>query len=198
MATPSALVLMHMQNDVIDPAGHIARNGNAAEVERRGLLTTTGQLLGRARQAGLTVVHIGSAYAPGSEMLCRNVPLFAHHADDKRMLIGTWPADFHPAVAPVAGEHVIHHFGVVGFEGTPLAKIFTVHGVESFLLAGVSTHMAVLATTFSAADRGYAVTVVEDCCAAATPELHETAMQTICLFARVTSSEEAVQPVAVR
>ena len=54
----------------------------------------------------------------------------------------------------------------------------------------MSTHYAVLATTFSAADRGYSVTVVEDCCAAATADLHESAMATIRNFAQVTTSAE--------
>jgi nicotinamidase-related amidase len=182
-----ALVLMHLQNEVIDPDGAIARKGNAAEMQRRGTIGRLQALLSAARAAGLTVIHIGSGYGPGSEGLCRNVPLFAHHADDRQMMIGTWAAEFHPAVGPVDGEIAFYHFGVVGFEGTPLAKILTVRGITEFFLAGVSTHYAVLATTFSAADRGYRVTVVEDCCAAASAELHDGAMATIRNFATVTT-----------
>jgi nicotinamidase-related amidase len=188
MEQPSALVLMHLQNDVIDPDGEIGRRGNAVEVERRGLIANTRALLRAARQAGMTVVHIGSGYEPGSEGLCANVPLFAHHAQDRRATIGTWAAAFHPDLAPEGDDISFYHFGVVGFEGTPLAKILGVRGITRFYLAGVSTHYAILATTFSAADRGYAVTVVEDCCAAATPELHDAAMVTIANFARTATA----------
>jgi nicotinamidase-related amidase len=189
----SALVLMHLQNDVIDPDGMIGRHGNASEMARRGVIDNLRALLAAARAAGCTVVHIGSGYAPGSEGLCRNVPLFAHHGDDRRMLIGTWAADFHPEVAPEGEDISFYHFGVVGFEGTPLAKILSVRGINHFYLAGVSTHFAVLATTFSAADRGYYVTVVEDCCAAASADKHDTALETIACFAQVVSTSEVTK-----
>jgi nicotinamidase-related amidase len=192
MEPGSALVLMHLQNDVIDPTGVVGQGGNAAEVARRGVIGHTRSLLAAARRAGLSVVHIGSGYAPGSEGLGRNVPLFAHHAEDKRRMIGSWAADFHPEVAPAGDDISFYHFGVVGFEGTPLAKILAVRGVNRIYLAGVSTHLAVLATTFSGADRGYFVEVVEDCCASALPEQHDSALQTIRLFGRVTNSVEVV------
>jgi nicotinamidase-related amidase len=192
MTPTSAVVLMHLQNDVIDPAGTVGRHGNAAEVARRDVLARTAALLAAARSAAVPVAHVGAAYTPATAGGARNVPLFAHHEHDGRRFIGSWAADFHPAVAPVAGDIVHHHFGVIAFEGTTLSRDLTQRGVNHLYLAGVSTHIAVLATTFAATDRGYYVSVVDDCCAAATPELHDTALQTLRLFAEITTSDAAV------
>jgi nicotinamidase-related amidase len=192
-----AVVLLHMQNDVLDPAGAVGRLGNAVEVERRGVLQRTASLLDAARRAGLTVIHVGSGYQQGSQGLARNVPLFAHHEHDGERFIGTWPAEFHPEVAPSGADISLYHFGVVAFEGTPLGRILTVGGINRLYLAGVSTHLAVLATTFAAVDRGYYVTVVEDCCASSPSELHENALETLRLFAKIETSDSVIDGLGV-
>jgi len=189
----SAVVLLHMQNDVLDPEGAVGRHGNAAEVLRREVLPNTAALLSAAREAGILVIHIGSGYMPGGQGAGRNVPLFAHHEHDGERFIGTWPAEFHPAVAPTGDDVALYHFGVVGFEGTALARLLTTRGVNHLYIAGVSTHLAVLATTFSAVDRGYYVSIVDDCCAASPGELHTSALGTLRLFATIESSAAVIE-----
>jgi nicotinamidase-related amidase len=74
--------------------------------------------------------------------------------------------------APVDGEIVLHKHTLSPFNSTALDQLLHNLDVDTLVIAGVLTNVAVETTVRDAADRGYNVILVSDACAALTPEDH--------------------------
>jgi nicotinamidase-related amidase len=79
---------------------------------------------------------------------------------------GTDGVEIHPLVEPEGGETVIDKDMPNGFVGTGLEDRLRTDGIEELVVAGMMSSMCVDATVRAAADLGFAVTVVQDACAA--------------------------------
>lgn len=108
---------------------------------------------------------------------------------------GSREADFLECVAPIVekDEIVINKTASGVFSSTNLHYILKNLGIESLFIVGVYTNECVETTVRDACDLGYLVTVVEDCCATVTPELHEASLATLRdRYARIITTEEAI------
>lgn len=105
-------------------------------------------LLGKARAAGATVIHVQHDSGPGSPY-------------DVTAAIG----QIHHRVQPVEGEAVVTKPAPNSFHGTNLAELLEAAGNGQVVVAGFMTHMCVTFTSEGAFLRGYDVTVVADACA---------------------------------
>jgi len=82
--------------------------------------------------------------------------------------------------------------GIGAFAATPIGGLLPPPDGTRVYIAGVSTRLVVEAAVFEFTDRGYAVSVVEDCCAAASPQAHADAVKTLALFAAIESADEVI------
>lgn len=109
---------------------------------------------------------------------------------------GSREADFIESVAP-DDEHdeiVINKTASGVFSSTNVHYVLKNLGVESLYVVGVYTNECVETTVRDACDLGYLVTVVEDCCATVTPELHNASLATLRdRYARVTTLDEVLK-----
>jgi nicotinamidase-related amidase len=183
------VTVFNMQNEIVHPDGHIGARGNAAVVAERGVLASTAALLATARRHGIGVFYIGSGYDETYEGLNRSVPLFAENEPERRLQVGSWGAQFHAEVAPQDGDTVLYRPGLGSFATNPIGQLLPPPDDTYVYIAGVSTRLVVEAAVFEFTDRGYAVSVVEDCCAAASPQAHAEAIKTLGLFAEIESSD---------
>jgi nicotinamidase-related amidase len=85
-------------------------------------------------------------------------------------------------IAPVAGDIVVRKIRVGAFSTTDLDAQLRARGVDTLLLAGISTSGVVLSTVRDAADRDYRVVVLED--GSADPEADVHAFLTQQIFPR--------------
>jgi len=106
-------------------------------------LDAASDLLGKAREAGATVIHVQHDGGIGS-------------AYDIREDIGA----IHERVAPIEGEAVVVKRAPNSFVGTELGELVDAAGHEDVVIAGFMTHMCVNYTTEGAFLRGNRVTVV--------------------------------------
>jgi nicotinamidase-related amidase len=91
------------------------------------------------------------------------------------------------------GEVVLRKTTVGAFASCGIDVALRSSGVQQLYVCGVSTNMCVDTTAREAADRGYAVTLLEDACGAAKPEFHEAAIASFQrLFGRVLGVKEAI------
>ncbi|MEM1343015.1 MAG: isochorismatase family cysteine hydrolase [Pseudomonadota bacterium] len=106
---------------------------------------------------------------------------------------GSWEAQVIEAVGPEGDEIVIPKTSSGIFNSTNLDYVLRNLGIEYLIVYGVCTDQCVEGTVRDAADRGYYVTLVEDCCATYAHANHAhsiTAMDGH--FARVRSSSEMI------
>ncbi|MDA0275033.1 MAG: cysteine hydrolase [Proteobacteria bacterium] len=98
---------------------------------------------------------------------------------------------------PVRGEAVVNKTSNGAFATSGIDSVLRAWNCDQLYLLGVSTNMCVDTTAREAADRGYAVTLVEDACGTTQPMLHEAAMINFQrLFGRVRSTEQVLAELA--
>jgi nicotinamidase-related amidase len=84
-----------------------------------------------------------------------------------------------PELAPSADEIVITKTTDSALTGTNLRLILHNMGIRNVIAAGIFTDQCVSSTVRSLADESFDVVVIEDCCAAATMELHHQELEII-------------------
>ena len=175
----TALVIIDMQRDFLEPGGFGAALGN--DVAR--LQVAVGpcrQVLAAARRAGLLVIHTREGHRPD---LSDAPPLKVERGDPAlrigapgpmgRILIRGEPGhDIIPELYPTAGEPVVDKPGKGAFCRTDLELMLRSRNIETLLVCGVTTEVCVNTTVREANDRGFRCIVLADCCASYVPEFH--------------------------
>jgi nicotinamidase-related amidase len=119
------------------------------------------ELLAAARAAHVPIVHTNVQYQPGGRdggVFFRKVPALAcFEAGAHPDLVA-----FAEGLEPVAGETVITKQYASAFFGTSLASTLTAMGVDTVLIAGVSTSGCVRATAVDACQHGFVPLVVRE------------------------------------
>jgi nicotinamidase-related amidase len=182
----TALVIIDMQRDFVEPGGFGAALGNDVSLVRRAIAPTQ-RLLAAARAAGLLVIHTREGHRPDLADLPPSKKArgrFATGIGDRgpmgRILVrGEAGHDIIPELAPLAGEPVIDKPGKGAFFATDLEAILRHRGIERLLVAGVTTEVCVSTTVREANDRGYDCLVLADCVASYFPEFHASALDMI-------------------
>lgn len=108
---------------------------------------------------------------------------------------GSHEAEFVESVAPLVGgdEIVINKTASGVFSSTNVHYVLKNLGIESLFVVGVYTNECVETTVRDACDLGYLVTIIEDCCATVTPELHQASLATLRdRYARIMTHQEAI------
>jgi len=94
-------------------------------------------------------------------------------------------------LAPVGDEITVEKTTDSALTGTNLRLILRNMGITDVIVAGIFTDQCVSSTVRSLADESFGVVVVEDCCAAATMELHEAELRIInMIYCHVASRDE--------
>ncbi len=173
----TAVVVIDMQRDFLDPGGFGAALGNDV-TPLRAIVPTVAALLGLARARRFTVIHTRESHAPdlsdcppakrrqGKPGLRIGDP-----GPMGRILVRGEPGNqIVPELAPLDGEWVIDKPGKGMFHGTGLDGRLREAGIESLLFAGVTTEVCVQTSMREACDRGYRCLLVEDATESYFPE----------------------------
>lgn len=181
----TALVVIDMQRDFVEPRGFGEALGNDVSLLRRAIEPCS-RLLNAARQAGLFVVHTREGHRPDlsncpAAKLTRGGKTFiGQQGSMGRILIQGEPGhDIIPELYPQAGEPIIDKPGKGAFYATDLQLILQARGIRSLIICGVTTEVCVQTTAREANDRGFEVLIPEDCCASYFPEFHRAALEMI-------------------
>lgn len=205
----TALVIIDMQRDFLEPGGFGAALGNDVALLAAAVLPCKAMLAG-ARAAGMLVIHTREGHrpdlsdAPPAKVL-RGDPAMRIGAAGPmgRILIrGEAGHDIVPALAPLPGEPVIDKPGKGAFYQTDLDLMLRNRGIETLLVAGVTTEVCVHTTVREANDRGYRCVVLGDACASYFPEFHKMGLAMIAaqggIFGWVSSTDAVLAALAAR
>ena len=188
----TALLAMDFENDLVHEDGAFKDFGFAAMVKANDVLGKTARLLDAARRSGVKVIYVSVKFRPGHPEAPKSAGLFQAVVQANALVEGTWGAAIHDAVAPREGEPVVTKRAVSAFAGSDLANLLSISGITTLLLAGVATNFVVEGTAREATDRGYDVVIVGDCCASASQEVHDAALNTSLPFLTTISNLDEV------
>ncbi|MEP6563497.1 MAG: cysteine hydrolase family protein [Mesorhizobium sp.] len=108
------------------------------------------------------------------------------------------PSQLVAELQPVGDEIVVTKTTDSALTGTNLRLILHNLGIRNVICCGIFTDQCVSSTVRSLADESYAVIVLEDCCAAATDELHRKELEIInMIYCHVMSSGELCKIMAL-
>jgi len=98
-----------------------------------------------------------------------------------------------PELAPQSDEIVVTKTTDSALTGTNLRMLLHNMSIKDVVVAGIFTDQCVSSTVRSLVDESFGVVVVEDCCAAATMELHRYELEIInMIYCHVVQLEEAL------
>jgi nicotinamidase-related amidase len=167
----TALIVVDMQNDFVDPRGSLCVSS------ARATLPAIARLRDFARAHGLAVVYTQDW----------------HWADDPEFALwgahaigGTWGAEIVPELAPDASDLVIRKLRYDAFYGTSLDHELRQRRIRSLIVTGTVSNICVLHTAGSAALRWLEIIVPIDAVSALTEFDQQAAFRQIAFLYRGT------------
>ena len=182
----TALVVIDMQRDFIEPGGFGAALGNDV-TPLAAIIPAVQQLLDIARQAGLLVIHTRESHLPDLSD-CPPAKRAGGPAGMQigdvgpmgRILVRGEPGNqILEAVAPLAGEWVIDKPGKGMFYATDLHERLQQQGIDSLIFAGVTTEVCVQTSMREANDRGYRCLLIDEATESYFPEFKQATLAMI-------------------
>jgi biuret amidohydrolase len=185
-AGQTALVIIDMQRDFIEPGGFGASLGNDVSL-LQAAVEPTRTLLDAWRARGWPVVHTRESHAadlsdcpPAKRQRGTPSLRIGDVGTMGRLLVRGEPGcEIVAALAPMPGEIVIDKPGKGAFHATPLQAELQARGVTHLVFAGVTTEVCVQTTMREANDRGYDCLVVEEATASYFPQFKAAAIEMI-------------------
>jgi nicotinamidase-related amidase len=185
----AAIVVIDFQHDIVGTGGAFAHLFHT-EVKRTNLIPTATRLLGEARAAGVKIVYSTGTFQPGHPELVPNIPPLSQVAQYGCLVDGTAGAAIIDAVAPRRDDVVLNHHRVSGFHGTDLDVVLRGAGIDTVVLAGVATNVAVESTVRASADLGYRTLVVSDACSTTSETAHNASLASMAMLGEVVTTDD--------
>ena len=191
--TRTALLVIDIQNTYLEVAP------DAVEAERwapfrermnKTVIPNTAKLIAHCRKHGVEVIfaRIACLKSDGRDRsLSQKKPGFNYlllpkEREDSQLV---------PELTPDAEDIVVIKTTDSALTGTNLRLVLRNMEISDVMVAGIFTDQCVSSTVRSLADESFGVVVVEDCCAAATDELHLNELKSInMIYCHVEQSED--------
>jgi biuret amidohydrolase len=201
----AALLIIDMQRDFCDPRGYMGSRGDDV-MAAQALIPRILAVREAARAAGMKVLYTREGHRRdlGDLPSCKRAKTRRAGAEIGsegslgRLLVRGEPGwEIVPELEPDRDEAVIDKPGTGAFYATDLQHMLVTQGIAHLVLVGVTTGVCVSTTAREAADRGFNVLVVGDCCAEPDPRTHAIALELLVVeggyIAAVSQSDALLQ-----
>jgi len=189
----AALIVNEMQNGIANPA--YVDTPLAGQVTARGTVARINLLTAAFRAAGAPVIFATiSARTPDWDGFLVNCALAARIKRTGQLVAGTAGGAIHHDLVVEPSDIVSHRsHGMAPFTGTTLDATLRGYRIDTVVLSGVSTNIALPGAATEAVALGYSVVLAEDCTAGATPQTHQFQISHhLPLLATITNAESLI------
>lgn len=186
----TALLLIDCQRDFGAPDGEMARRGSDMTAPQAAL-RNAGILVDAARAAGVAVIFVRLITNPAAESdVIREARSRQGEEGPDLCVEGSRGADF-IGPQPLPGELVITKKRYSAFVHTGLAGMLHARGVDTLVLAGLTTECCVASSAWDGFEQDFHVFIAEDACAAYDDSLHRHTVRALKLSgARIVAAAE--------
>ncbi|WP_284176735.1 isochorismatase family cysteine hydrolase [Rhabdaerophilum sp. SD176] len=186
----AGLLLVDLQNDFLDPKGAYGRAGQGA-AEIAALPARLAPLAEAFRRNGAPVLATQFTLVPGRG----GEPIISPHLKQLRPFLakgdfapGSWGQRTVDALQPV--DIAVEKVAYSAFYMSRLEWVLRKTGISQLVVAGIVTNGGVASTVREAHVRDIDAIVLEDGCAAFSPETHRTAIEALRPVARIATIAE--------
>jgi len=189
----AALLISECQPAIIDPNIAMFR-GLAEAVESRGMLARINNLAACCRDMNVPIIHCIIRISAQEDDFRGASPLQLIMRRNMLLKVDSPASAIHPSVDVQPGDIISERSeGITAFHGSDLESTLRRLCVDTAILTGVSTNIALVGMSIEAVNRGFGVVIPEDCTAGATPETHAHAINhTLPALARITESAAVI------
>jgi nicotinamidase-related amidase len=189
----TAVVIIDMQVDFGSPDGALGAYVDMSVVEPA--LAAAQALAGSARAAGVPVVFVGLFTSPETDSPAWSERMRRRGGDPETdaalCRAGQVGSDFY-GPKPLPGELVVAKTRYSGFAGTDLDARLKALGVDTLVVAGLTTECCVDSTVRDAFGLDYHVFVAADACAAYEADIHAVSLKVMELNSAILTDTDAV------
>ena len=178
-----AIVAVDFQQAFCDPQFATGRSAHIA-----GAVKNAKVLLDAGRAAGIPIVHTAVAWSHDDEFTNWKVPSL------RDIELGSYAAEIVPSLWGEGDIYLVKRYPSAFF-GTDLSTVLRNRGVDTVLIAGVTTSGCVRASIIDSFSNGFrTIVVVEDACGDQEPTAHADNMRDVeRRYADLTSAESAAK-----
>jgi nicotinamidase-related amidase len=184
-----ALIALHFQNDICHRQGRIPfslqRDTNGAV----DFIDASKRALEAARRAQWFIAHMHIVFAEDYGNLPRNCRLFERTEALGALKNGSWGAAAFAGFEPANGEFLVTGAANSAFRNTGLETLLRDHAVERVNVMGLATQFSVEHTARDAADMGFFVRLLADCCVSGDMDAHRASLHTLKMLAEIVTSD---------
>jgi ureidoacrylate peracid hydrolase len=193
----TALILVDFQYPFVNPNGGNYR-AVKDELEKKQMLDRTVELVKKARELGVWVIHVTEGYSNDYKELDPTNPGGFHRG---QILRQAWKAGapetaYYPPLVPGPGDKDLFlppRIQTSAFGGTGLDQVLRSRGIRNIAVAGFTTDVCDYATVTNGYDLGYHVYALKDAMVGYFPEQSEMMIKnTYPMWSKVLGNDEFV------
>ncbi len=186
----AALILIDFINEIVDEKGKLAGKGYPAFVKAHGTFESVNAAIAKARAKNVPVIFMRVGFSSDYREWPESSPLFGAAKKFGALQLGTWATEIHESLNKADADFLVTKHRVSAFYATSLEEILRTLKVDTVLLGGIATDLAVQSAAREAHDRDYRVVVLEDLCGAGSEEDHTQALRLLAKVATVAKSND--------
>jgi len=174
----TAVLVIDIQVDFAAPDGALAQYVDMATVQPA--VVAAERLVAAARAAGTPVIFVGLFTAPETDSATWKERMRRRGGDpdnESALCRAGWPGSAFYGPQPLADEPVVRKTRYSGFVGTDLDARLKAMGVDTLVVAGLTTECCVDSTVRDAFSLDYHVFVAADACAAYEADIHAASLK---------------------
>jgi nicotinamidase-related amidase len=188
----AALLVVHMQNAICKSPSPLDFMGHQRATAEDGIIPRIADLLAAFRAKGLPVLYVVAVH-PDEPQVPAYGMFWSGFPELRVNLAGTRDVEVVDELAPQDGEPVARNWPFDIFRSTDVEQWLRDRGVETVVLVGVATGMAINIAAYQLADRLFNLVVPADCITDGDRRLHEAIVEGILpVVGLVTSSDDVI------